>query len=194
MSQRASQASSASLRAVNLAAVQANLRALGHNVDEAQLIGMLKSIDISEVLGRSARGTPESVPQAGAGSQSSASASTAMVSHRSRVAHNDEYRNKSSADGNSGGAYTIDSAASTSSMRHRGSSSSSKSYLSELSADILSELSFQVQSWLQSSMMRFFCTLRCSDVDSSLCRCRMQRRTMPDDHPPYPRAGLCSDC
>lgn len=57
MSQPASRSSSASLRGVDLSAVRANLRALGHDVDEGQLVSMLESIDINEILGRSARGT-----------------------------------------------------------------------------------------------------------------------------------------
>lgn len=144
MSQRASRASSASLRGVDLAAVQANLRALGHDVDEGQLLGMLRSIDISEVLGRSARGTPESVArqqaQPSAGSASSASNTT--MSQRTYAAEDGENTIRSPADGRSDETRISDGVASMSSLRH--SAIGTESYLSDVSADSRSELSFQV--------------------------------------------------
>lgn len=57
--------------------MQANLRALGHNVDEGQLVDMLRSIDIGEVLARSTGGTPISIQRQQAQPSPGPSASTA---------------------------------------------------------------------------------------------------------------------
>ncbi len=81
MSHRTSRSTSGALEGVDLSAVQANLRALGHDVDEAQLVVMLQDINIGQLLSRASRpGTAASL----AGRRSEASSSTQRsVSKRS---------------------------------------------------------------------------------------------------------------
>ena len=134
MSEPASSTSSASLQGVDLVAVQANLRALGHDVDEAQLVSMLRNIDISEVLGRSTRGTQDSAAPHQEEPVASSASSVAAASDELQRRTDRSSTSDVSLDGltqKSGNG----TAASTRASKQRSRSSRSGSYRSDCTAD-----------------------------------------------------------
>lgn len=184
MSKPASSTSSASLQGVHLVAVQANLRALGHDVNEAQLVSMLRNIDISEVLGRSARGTRDSAaphqeePVASSAS-SVAAASDELQRRTDRSSISDvslDGRTQKSGNG---------TAASTRASKQRSRRICSESYRSDVTADSYGELHSSVRQLLVAPWRP------CNWVESNNhpLLLRTRHRVAAGGHPRFRRPG-----
>jgi hypothetical protein len=147
MSKPASSTSSASLQGVDLVAVQANLRALGHDVDETQLVSMLRNIDISEVLGRSTRGTqdsaaPHQAEPVARSASSVAAASDELPRRTDRSSVSDVSLDRRSQKSSNG------TVASTRARKQRSRSSCRESYRSDVTADSHGETHLSVRQLL----------------------------------------------
>lgn len=129
MSHRTSRSTSGALEGVDLSAVQANLRALGHDVDEAQLVVMLQDINIGQLLSRASRpGTAASLAgrrsEASSSTQRSVSMRTASIAQPSHASERSVQTMDGNSDGSSAALYSHISQTSASSasasLRHSG--------------------------------------------------------------------------
>lgn len=161
MSSRASRGEDP-LDGIDLAAVQLNLHALGHDVDESQLVGMLKGIDIGQLLSRASSrprtaASPHSHRSAASTQQKPVSIHRISAKKRVDESHHsyrteDDASDMCSATCHSRSSQKSDSPACSASQRHSGGHSSvSGSQLSSLSDQASWNLIVQ-QPWSHSIM------------------------------------------